>query len=142
MKKLVFIFVFLVSAVLPVIAQSNAEKEIAQLVEKFNTAMLNGEGTTLQNLVAEELSYGHSGGQVDDKKRFIDDLVTGTVDFHAVNISGQTIFVSRDHAIVRHILNASVTNKGVKADLHLGVLMVWCKYKNSWKLFARQGYRL
>lgn len=142
MKKLICILVFFGSCIIESVAQSNPEQKIAQLVERFNTAMLNADGPTLETLVAGDLSYGHSGGQVDTKTRFIDDLVKGTVDFFTVNISGQTIAVSGNNAIVRHTLNASVTNKGTKADLHLGVLMVWRLHKGSWQLLARQGYRL
>jgi len=142
MKKLVCMLALIGSSILPAAAQSNTETTIAQSVDAFNTAMLNADGPKLESLLADELSYGHSGGQVDSKTRFVDDLVKGTVDFFTVSISDQTISVTGNNAIVRHVLNGSVTNKGVKAELHLGVLMVWRRDKGSWKLLARQGYRL
>lgn len=137
MKKSAFIFALIIS-----VFNAAAQSKIEQVVESFNKAILDADSTKLANLTADELSYGHSGGQVDNKKRFIEDLVKGTVDFFTLNISDQTIEVTGDIAVVRHKFDASLTNKGVKADLRLGVLMVWCRNKGGWKLLARQGFRL
>ena len=41
-----------------------------EAIESLRTAMINADKNALENLVADKLSYGHSGGAIDDKKKF------------------------------------------------------------------------
>ena len=96
----------------------------------------------LESLTAEELSYGHSGGKVENKTQFITALVSGTVDFISIDITDQKITVAGKNAIVRNMYAAKLTNEGKPVELKIGTLMVWQKIKGNWKLLARQGYKL
>ncbi len=59
-----------ITLLLPVLlnAQSKTEKQVAAATEQLRKAMVDGDKNSLENLVAEQLSYGHSGGHIDDKK--------------------------------------------------------------------------
>ena len=87
------------------------------------------------------MSYGHSGGKVEDKAAFLDAVLTAKNDYKVIVISAQTIkMVDKDIAIVRHKFNAEILTDGALNKPDLSVLQVWQKQKGSWKLIARQGF--
>ena len=94
-------------------------------------------------LVADDLSYGHSGGKVDTKASFIADLLDGKSDFVTIAITDQTIkVVDGNTAIVRHTLTADTNDSGKPGKVALKILGVWQKQGGSWKLLARQAVRI
>jgi len=136
----VFAFLFLNAIAF---AQTKDEKEVGAAVERLRTAMINAEKTILENLTAEKLSYGHSSGVIDDKKSFVDKIVSGASNFESIDLVEQTISISDDVAIVRHVLNAKTNDAGKEpGEVHLRVLLIWQKEKGSWKLLARQAVRI
>ena len=140
MKKNIF-SVSLLLMVLFTSAQSKKETAVANAVEQLRKAMIDGNKTELENLVSDSLSYGHSGGHIDDKKEFVDKLVSGKSDFVTIELSEQTIRVNGKTAIVRHKLNATTNDGGKPAEVHLLVLLVWQKKHGHWKLWARQAVK-
>ena len=137
---------FIVSAILfffnsILLAQSKVEKKVAEAVENLRIAMIDGNKSALKQLVGDQLSYGHSGGHIDDKKEFVEKLSTGKSDFVTIELSEQTIRVYGKTAIVRHKLNASTNDGGKPGDVHLLVLLVWQKQGGTWKLLARQAVK-
>ena len=68
-----------------------AEQAVAAAAEKLRVAMIDPTPAALSALVADDLSYGHSGGRVDTKDSFIGDLVAGKSDFVTIAITDQTL---------------------------------------------------
>lgn len=123
--------------------QTKDEKAVADAVDLLRTAMINANKTALENLVAEKLSYGHSSGHIDDKKEFVDKIVSGTSDFVSIDLTEQTISISDGVAVVRHVFNAKTNDTGKgPGEVHLRVLLVWQKQKAGWKLLARQAVKI
>ena len=104
--------------------------------------MVNADKTALESLAAEQLSYGHSGGHIDDKKEFVAKLTGGGSDFVTLDLTEQTVSVTGKTAIVRHILTAKTNDNGKPAEVHLRVLLVWQKQGSQWKLLARQAVKI
>lgn len=123
-------------------AQTKEEKEVADAVEQLRAGMVNGDKATLEKLTAEKLSYGHSNGLIQDKKEFVEKIVSGASDFATIDLSEQTISISDKVAIVRHILNAKTNDNGKPGEAHLKVLLIWQKQKGGWKLLARQAVKI
>ena len=69
-------------------------------------------------------------------------VLNGPFEFLSIDPVDQTISVSGDTAIVRHIFNAKGKNNGENVDVHIGVIMVFQKHTRVWKLIARQAYKL
>lgn len=141
MKK-TFLFVVLTFAMSILFAQSKQEKAVADAVEKLRVAMIDANKAELENSVADQLSYGHSGGHIDDKKEFVEKIVTGKSDFVTLDLTEQTIAISGKTAIVRHILSAKTNDGGKPSEVHLRILMIWQKQKGGWKLLARQAVKM
>ncbi len=122
---------------------SSAEDEtaIAAAVDSLNKGILDPEKNLLESIASDALSYGHSGGTIQNKAEFVEDLLNGAFDFKTVNIADQTIKVDGDNAIVRHMFTAKATNAGAPVDVGLGILLVWRKEGGQWKLLARQAFK-
>jgi ketosteroid isomerase-like protein len=140
MKRLIIICAFFIPFMMN--AQSKDEQLMTARVEQLRMAMINGDRTALENLVAEKLSYGHSSGQIDDKNKFIEKLVSGASDFVSIVLTEQTVSISEKVAIVRHILTAKTNDGGKPGDVHIRVLLIWQKQKGDWKLLARQAVKI
>ncbi|NJO00868.1 MAG: nuclear transport factor 2 family protein [Bacteroidia bacterium] len=124
------------------LAQSKDEQAVAVAVETLRQAMLDADKTSLENITAEQLSYGHSSGLIEDKEAFVQALVSGDADFKTIALDNQRIQIVGNTALVRHQLIGSIVSKGNPSDLRLGVLLVWQKQGKAWKLLARQAYKL
>ena len=142
MKGFFVLFILLSSSVLSLSAQSKDEKDVAAAVEKLNRAMVDPEKSFLESIVSEGLSYGHSGGIVQNKNVFIDDLINGAFNFSSISPINQTISITGTIAIVRNILVAKATDSGVPTDLRIGNAMAWRKENGVWKLLVRQAFIL
>lgn len=141
MKKIISLLL-LTLPVLAIFAQTKKEKQVAIAVEQLRRAMVDGDAVLLDKLASPDLSYGHSGGAIDDKKIFLDKLVSGKSDFVTITLSEQTIRVTGKTAIVRHKLDATTNDNGKPGEVHLKVMTVWIKQKGHWKLLARQAIKL
>lgn len=141
MKKIlsVIIILFVVSFAN---AQTKDEKAVAAAVERLNKGILDPEKDLLEDIASEGLSYGHSGGKVQTKAEFVEDLLHGTFDFKTVSTTNQQIWVTGKNAIVRHTFLAKATNAGSPVDLNIGNLLVWRKEHGKWKLIARQAFKI
>jgi len=120
----------------------NDINDIAASVEALNNAMVNPENALFEDIIMEELSYGHSSGNVQNKEEFIDDLINGSFDFLEVGISDQTIDIIGQTAVVRHILSAKSAKEGAPVEIRIGVFLVFQNQNGQWKLLARQAFKL
>jgi len=121
---------------------TNNKNAVAESVEALNNAMINPENALFEELVMEELSYGHSSGKVQNKEEFVDDLINGSFDFQSISITDQTIDISGQTAIVRHILSAKAANNEIPVEIRIGIFLVYKNENNQWKLLARQAFKL
>lgn len=127
-------------AATPAMAQS-ADQAVSAAAEKLRVAMVDPDQATLSGLVADSLSYGHSGGRIDTKASFIGDLLDKKSDFVSINITDQTVHVSGDVAVIRHTVSGETLDNGKQGTVLLKVLQVWQKQGGQWKLIARQAVK-
>lgn len=140
-KKLIFAIGFMMAV--SISAQKISDKEaVNATAEKLRSAMISGERSDLESLILPELTYGHSGGHIDDAKEFVEKLVSKKSDFVTIDITNQTVNIVGNTAIVRHHFYATTADAGkAPGDVTLDILLVWVKVKNEWKLLARQAVK-
>ena len=114
---------------------------VTAAAERLRLAMIDPTQSNLSVLVADDLSYGHSGGKVDTKTSFIADLLSGASDFVTIAITDQTVKVVGNDAIIRHTLTADTNDSGKPGKVTIKILHVWQKQAGQWKLLARQAVR-
>jgi ketosteroid isomerase-like protein len=142
MKKIFLSLVALFSICFVANAQTKQETAVGNAVEQLRKAMVDADSVMLDKLVSPKLSYGHSGGLIEGKTEFIQKIASGKSDFVTIEITEQTISISKDVAVVRHKLNAATNDNGKPGKVNLGILLIWQKQQGSWKLLARQAVKL
>jgi hypothetical protein len=141
MKSMFFSLLFALTAT-SAFSQTKDEQAVTAAVESLRKALVDPDKTTLDALVLDELTYGHSNGNVQDKAAFEEALLSKSSDFVTIDLSQQTVKVLGNMAWVRHTLSATTNDGGKPGAAHLSVLMVWLKQKGQWRLFARQAVKI
>lgn len=118
------------------------KQAVTQAVEKLRKAMIDPDKATLEAIASDDLSYGHSTGNLENKAAFVEALVSGASDFKTIDLTEQAVTIVDNTAMVRHKLSAETNNKGVAGQAKLAVLLVWVKQKGDWKLLARQAVKI
>ena len=127
---------------LPAFAEAGDEAAVKQNVEALREALLKADKAQLERLSAEQLSYGHSDGRVQNKPEFIDGVMTRKATVKSINFPDLKIAVAGDAAIARHLYESESETDGKPNSVRIGTLQVWQKQGGNWKLLARQGYKL
>ena len=124
-----------------VFSQSKETVAVQNAVEQLKKAMIDADKAALEKLTADDLSYGHSSGRVENKTEFVESLVSGKSDFLTMDLTNQTVKVSGNTAIVRHNLSGNINDSGQAGTVKLFVMLVWVKQGKQWKLLGRQAVR-
>ena len=125
------------------IAQTKEARAVSEAVEALRKAMIAADRSMLDKLTADELSYGHSSGRLENKAEFIEALTSGKSGFAAIELSDQTVNVVDNVALARHVFSASHSNtSGDTGKLKLAILTIWLQRQGQWKLLARQAAKL
>ncbi|RYG15364.1 MAG: nuclear transport factor 2 family protein [Chitinophagaceae bacterium] len=140
MKKLILIIALMSSPYL--YAQNKTEAALLNAVDRLKNAMISGERQALEDIALADLSYGHSGGKLENKAAFVEAIASGKSDFVSIDLKNQTVKITGKTAIVRHELHAKTNDGGKPGDVHIGIMLVWQKQGKDWKLLARQAYKL
>jgi ketosteroid isomerase-like protein len=122
----------------PALAEAGDEAAVKQNVE----ALLKADKAELERLTADQLSYGHLDGRVQNKAEFIDGVMTRKATVKSLNFPDLKIAVAGDAAIARHIYESESETDGKPNSIRIGTLEVWQKQGGNWKLLARQAYKL
>lgn len=142
MKKLMISFVIALTVFVSLSAQVKQEKAVLAAVEKLRLAMISGNEAELKAVSSEKLSYGHSGGLVENQQQFVEKFKTGASDFVTIELKNQTITISGNTAIVRHELHATTNDNNKPGEVHLRVMLVFQKQAKEWKLLGRQAVKI
>ena len=126
----------------PSLAQSGDEAGVNQAAEELSQAMLKADKAKLEELLSDQLSYGHSGGVIETKAQFIDVVAGKKTIYKAITVTEPSTSVVGDNAIVRHKLVVEFETDGKPGTSRIGALQVWRKEGGRWKLLARQAFRL
>jgi len=130
-------------ALSPARAEGPDAAAVAEAVSALTKAMLTPDKAKLEALTADQLSYGHSSGKVEDKATFVDVVASKKTIYKSIELSKQTIAVAGNDAIVRHAWESeSGTGDGKWNVSKIGVLQVWQKQASGWRLLARQAFKV
>jgi ketosteroid isomerase-like protein len=118
---------------------AKSEKDLAQALETWRTAMLKGDAATLGKLYHPDLNYVHSSAKNETKSEAIEnatkpDGIAKAIDLHnpVIHIYGDTAIVKATADFTSHVGDRS----------HLDILMVWLKMPAGWQLLARHATKI
>ena len=92
--------------VVPALAGAD-EDAVAKGVEAFRVAQLAGNAEGIAPLCAEELSYSHSSGAVDDKAKLLAGVKNANYKWTSLDYKNPTVRIVGPAAVVRSTLSAS-----------------------------------
>ncbi|WP_291850142.1 nuclear transport factor 2 family protein [Bradyrhizobium sp.] len=120
------------------------EDAIAKNVEAFRAAQAAGNADGIAPLCAEEMSYSHSSGAVDDKATLLAGVKNAKYKWTTLEYRNPTIRVVGPAAIVRFnfVGEQEFAADGKKVPQNLAILMNWQKQGNDWKLLSRSATKL
>lgn len=126
------------------VAETGTEADVAAAVDQLMKGIVDADRTVLDNLTDNDVVYGHSGGKVQNKTEFINEVVSGDpLDYIKIELLDQTIKVSGNTAVVRHIFTAETAKTdGTPGSLRIGNTLVLKLEQGKWKLICRQAYKI
>ena len=96
----------------------------------------------LEALLAEQVSYGHSDGRIQNKAEFVDGTMTRKATVKSLDFPELKVAIVGNAAIARHLWVSESELDGKPTSTKIGVLAVWQRQDGSWKVLARQAYKL
>jgi hypothetical protein len=119
------------------------EDEISKKLEAFRVAQAANNGDGIGPLCAEELSYSHSSGAIDDKAKLVAGVKGANYKWTTLEYKNPTVRVVGPAAIVRfNFVGEQEFTDGKKTPQNLAILMNWQKQGNEWKLLSRSATKL
>ena len=132
----------LLGGVVPAFAGAD-EDAVAKGVEAFRVAQAAGNADGIGPLCAEELSYSHSSGAVDDKAKLLAGVKGANYKWTTLEYKNPTVRVVGPAAIVRfNFVGEQEFTDGKKTPQNLAILMNWQKQGSDWKLLSRAATKL
>jgi len=140
MKKL---FILICSAFLFVAAnaQTKNEKAVTENVLAFHKAVfISKDSLALEQLSADEVTYGHSKGKLENRKQMIDAVSKNTSVYSNIEAKNITVIINGKTAVTRYWLTGIETKKdGKVTKLSLNIIQAWVKKAKHWKMMGRQA---
>ena len=119
------------------------EDAVLKNVETFRAAQAAGKADAIAPLLAEDLSYSHSSGAVEDKAKLLAGITNANYKWTSLEYKDPTVKVVGPAAIVRFIfVGEQEFTDGKKTPQNLAILMNWQKQGNEWKLLSRSATKL
>ncbi|HYC29022.1 MAG TPA: nuclear transport factor 2 family protein [Chitinophagaceae bacterium] len=143
MKK-VLMSLLIMTLAITAFAQTDAEQKVWDRVEALTNAIfVKRDSAALLDIVNDKVTYGHSGGAIEDKPTMIHKAMVSKTTYRNQQFEKISIQVQDRVAIVRHNFRAiSIDENGKETPLDLGILQVWKKEGNKWRIWARQAVKI
>jgi len=140
MKKIILLQGLLLFAFIS-FSQTKEEQQVIDNVKLLHgTIFGTKDSLTLEKLSAKEVTYGHSHGNLQDRKTFITSVSGNKSVYTNIEANNITVIINGKTAVSRYLLTGTETNsKGKVTELKLNILQVWVKEKKEWKMMARQA---
>jgi Domain of unknown function (DUF4440) len=115
------------------------QKEVLAAMETYKKGMTQKDGAALEKVLSPDLTYTHSGGQLQTKAEVIKSITSGSTIIEKIQFSDTTVKVYGNMALVKGRVDLwhSPTN-----IVHMDVLHVWVNGPHGWQMVARQATKL
>lgn len=141
--KNAFIGFLLIFAAFPAFSQLGKDDKVWLNVEALHKAIFEEkDSAAIQNLVAENVTYGHSTGLLENKPVMLHNAVHSVESYKNLSLERLSTTYAGTTAIVRYILRGEVSKEGTASPLNIAIMQVWAKQKGKWMLFARQAVKV
>jgi len=141
MKKFL-VLVFAANFISFALHAQNAQTEVMTKMMNLKNALIAKDSVALSNLLADDVTYGHSTGVIQTKAQLIRSALNGEQDYRSVEPSNMNVRIYNPNTgVVNVTLKINVYNLGKPLDVTLFTTLVWVKINGDWKLVARQAVK-
>ena len=137
----VFLLVYINSDA-QVYSQTRTELTITALEQRRFEAMTHQDLPFLEQVLAENVTYAHSNGLVENKQQHIENIRTGNITYQEMNVEESHTDVYKKTAVTHGIVQVNGLYKGSPFHIRLGFTDVYVKQKRKWKLVAWRSVKL
>ncbi len=142
-KQLIFIF-FVGLVPLFVLAQNShaqLQTEVMMKMMMLRNSLLKKDSVALSNLLADDVTYGHTNGLMQTKAQIIRSVVSGEQDYKTIEPSDMNVRIYGTTGVVTMKSKVTMLFKGSPLDMAMFVTLVWARDDKDWKLVARQSVK-
>jgi hypothetical protein len=126
-------------------AQTISAPEDMQVMMKMlslKNSLIAKDSVTLSNLLADDVTYGHTNGIIQTKAQLIRDVMSGVQDYKSIEPSNMNTRIYENTGVVTMNSKVIMNYQDKPLELNMFVTLVWIKSNNDWKLVARQSVKL
>lgn len=138
MNRFVFVTLFAAAALF---AQKDGDA-VKAADKAWAEATVKGDKAALTALLAEDLTYVHSTGDIDTRQMFIDNLSNGVRKYTRIDHENMDVRVYGNTAVLQATARIETVQKGKAGPAHLRFIHVWVKQGEKWRMVAHQPPRL
>jgi ketosteroid isomerase-like protein len=116
--------------------------EINDLEDRRYAAMVDADLDALDELLSDDVMYAHSDATVDSKASYLELLRNGTLVYHSLEHSTETVVSRPGVVVVGGTMSGSIHMHGAAKTLNSRVAAVWVAEGDRWRLLAFQPTRV
>jgi hypothetical protein len=117
----------------------SVQMEVLATMETYKNGMIHKDGAALNKVLSPDLTYTHSGGQLQTKDEVIKSITSGTTIIEKIEFSDTTVSVYGNMALVKGRVDLWHSSTNI---VHMDVLHVWVNGPHGWQMVARQATKL
>jgi ketosteroid isomerase-like protein len=116
--------------------------QVLTAVDEWKRAVIKKDAAALERLFADDLSYGHTTGEVLGKAQTIERALDPKQIFSEIDLTDVAVRAYGNFALVTHKISFHFAKDGAPGVANLSGIDVWVNKGHSWQLLARQLTRL
>ena len=120
----------------------STEQSAMEFQSKRFAAMVAVDIDSLQQFLAEDLSYAHTTGWVETKQGFLSTVASEVIDYQSVIPRDVQVRIYGDIAVITGLSEMKLAVRGEPVNLTIRFLDVSRRVGQSWQLVAWQSVRL
>jgi len=137
MKRVTLIFGLLITSFC---YAQDKQTEVMMKMGYLRNALLTKDSATLNDLLAPDVTYGHTNGMIQTKSQLIRSVMSGEQKYKSINPTNMVIRIYGNTAVVTLQPDVSMIFQGKPLDMKMFVTVVWVK-KDKWQIVARQSVK-
>ena len=141
MKKFLFILLIGLSPIFS-FAQDNSPKqtEVMMRMLTLRNSLINKDSVALDDVLASDVSYGHTSGLIQTKPQLIRSVMSKEQDYQNIIPSDMNIRIYDNTGVVTMKSSVIMNYQGKPLNMDMYITLVWIQ-KNKWQLVARQSVK-
>jgi len=119
---------------------SPKQSEVMMKMLELRNALINKDSVSLDDVLANDVTYGHSNGLIQTKAQLIRSVVSKEQDYKNITPSDLNIRVYDNTAVVTMKSTVIMNYQGSPLNMNMYITLTWIK-KSKWQLVARQSVK-